>query len=343
MPRRSKTIVGLDIEPGSIAAVQVATADGLAVERAAVADLDPHVVRDGEVADGAALTEALKALWSQNSWLDRKVRIGVANARIVVRVVDLPPLEDAKDLAAAVAFQAKDELPMALDQAVMDWQSLGIVETPAGPRARVVLVAARRDMIERLLNAARDAGLKPEGVDLAAFAMVRALGEHVGPALYVSVGGLTNLAVAEDGNCLFTRVSGGGLEAMAIDLAERQGLTLDHARAWLRHVGLEQPLDEVEGDAAIVADARAVLTDGARRVATDVRASLDFHHTQNVGGPQVERVLLTGPALAVPGFAELLERELGLPVEARVMPGAPDGPVERLSIAAGLAVEEVAA
>ena len=130
MARRSKTIVGLDIEPGSIAAVQVATADGLSVERAAVADLDPHVVRDGEVADGEALTEALKALWAQNGWLDRKVRIGVANARIVVRVVDLPPLEDPKDLAAAVQFQAKDELPMALDQAVMDFQSLGIVETP---------------------------------------------------------------------------------------------------------------------------------------------------------------------------------------------------------------------
>ena len=210
MARRSKTIVGLDIEPGSIAAVQVATADGLAVERAAVADLDPHVVRDGEVADGEALTEALRAMWSQNSWLDRKVRIGVANARIVVRVMDLPPLEDAKDLEAAVQFQAKDELPMAIDQAVIDYQSVGLVETPAGMRHRVVLVAARRDMIDRLLSAARAAGLRPEGVDLSAFAMVRALGVEDGPVLYVSVGGLTNLAVAENGNCLFTRVSGGG-------------------------------------------------------------------------------------------------------------------------------------
>ena len=343
MARRSKTIVGLDIEPGSIAAVQVATADGLAVERAAVADLYPHVVRDGEVADGEALTAALRAMWSQNSWLDRKVRIGVANARIVVRVMDLPPLEDAKDLEAAVQFQAKDELPMAIDQAVIDYQSVGLVETPAGMRPRVVLVAARRDMIERLLSAARAAGLRPEGVDLSAFAMVRALGVEDGPVLYVSVGGLTNLAVAENGNCLFTRVSGGGLEAMAVDLAERQGLTLDHARAWLRHVGLETPVDEIDGESGIIADARSVLTDGARRVAADVRASLDFHHTQSAGVAMVERVLLTGPAVAVPGFAELLERELGLPVEPRLTPGAPDLAVERLSIAAGLAVEEIAA
>ena len=102
-------------------------------------------------------------------------------------------------------------------------------------------------------------------------------------------------------------------------------------------------LDDVDGESAIIADARAVLTDGARRVASDVRASLDFHHTQKPGLPMVERVLLTGPAVAVPGFSELLERELGLPVEPRLTHGSPDVALERLGIAAGLAVEEIAA
>jgi type IV pilus assembly protein PilM len=248
-------------------------------------------VRDGEVADGEALTEALRDLWSQHSWLDRKVRIGVANARIVVRVMELPPIENPKDLAVAVEFQAKDALPMPLDQAVVDFQPIGIVETPNGPRARVVLVAARRDMIERLLASVRAAGLRPEG----------------------------------------------------IDLAERQGLTLDHARAWLTHVGLVDPVEDIDGEAAIVADARAVLTDGARRVANDVRASLDFHQAQSAVGQSVGLVLLTGPAVAVPGFAEVLERELGLSIESRVLAGPADLEAARLSVAAGLAVEECAA
>jgi type IV pilus assembly protein PilM len=344
MARRSKNLIGLDIEPGSIAAVQVAVADGLSVARAAVCDLDPHVVRDGEVTDGEALTEALTALWAANPWLDRKVRIGVANARIIVRVMDLPPLEDPKELAAAVQFQAADELPMALDQAVIDFVSLGMVETPMGTRSRVVLVAARRDMVERVLIAARDAGLRPEGIDLSAFAMIRALGSSDGAALYLSVGGQTNLAVAENGNCLFTRVSTAGIESMAIDLAERQALTLDHARGWLRHVGLGSPLVELEGETPIIEDARMVLVEGLRRVVEDVRATLDFHGTQMAGGAAVERVLLTGPAVAVPGFAEALERELGLPVESRILAGPDDGiGHERLSVAAGLAVSEVAA
>ena len=64
---------------------------------------------------------------------------------------------------------------MPLEQAVLEHHSLGIVDTPDGPRTRVVLVAARRDMIDGLLAAIRSAGLRPEGIDLSAFAMIRAL------------------------------------------------------------------------------------------------------------------------------------------------------------------------
>src|SRR5205085_573346 len=95
-----------------------------------------------------------------------------------VRVIKLPPISDPKQLDQAVRFQARDEIPMPLDQAVLDWQALDVVDTPEGPRQRIALVAARRDMVSRVLQAVRDAGLKPQGIDLAAFGMVRAL--HAG-------------------------------------------------------------------------------------------------------------------------------------------------------------------
>ena len=68
-------------------------------------------------------------------------------------------------------------------------------------------MAARRDTIERLLLAATKAGLNPQGVDLSAFAMIRALHRRgsTDPVLYVNVGGITNLAVAEGAMCTFTR------------------------------------------------------------------------------------------------------------------------------------------
>jgi type IV pilus assembly protein PilM len=348
MARRSRTIVGLDIEPGALAAAQVKLDAGLTVERAVAADLEPHVVRDGEVADAEGLTEALKRLWAEHGWLGKKVRIGVANARIVVRTLDLPPIEDRAQLEAAVRFQAADELPMPLEHAVLDFHPLGLVDTPdGGRRARVVLVAARRDMVERVLVAARAAGLRPEGIDLAAFAMSRALAQgDPRPTVFLNVGGLTNLAVARGGVCTFTRVAGGGLEAMAVELAERHGLTLERARGWLAHVGLERDPQDVGGEPELVASARRVLTDGVRRVSGEVRASLDFHQLQQTGGPAVEQVVVTGVAAAIPGFAGALQVEIGLPVAVRTVPAA--GPEalaglapERISVAAGLAVEEV--
>ena len=159
--------------------------------------------------------------------------------------------------------------------------------------------------------------------------------------MYLSVGGLTNLAVAIGPRCLFTRVVGGGSEALAIELSERKALTLEHARAWLDHVGLRVPVQEISGDEAIVSEARLVLQDGVRRIAVEARNSLDFHTAQDAQ-PHVERVVLTGGALSIPGFADALGAELGLPVEAISVPGAPEEiGAGRLSVAAGLAITEV--
>jgi type IV pilus assembly protein PilM len=342
-----KTFVGLDIEPGYIAAVE-GQAGRVAIERAAVAPLAPGVVREGDVIDVETLANTLKTMFAEHK-LGKRVRIGVANQRIVMRTIDLPPLAGAKEIASAVRFQAQDHIPMPLDQVVLEHQSLGIVQTADGPRTRVVLVAARRDMIDRLLEATRHAGLRPAGIDLSAFAMIRAL-HNPGAneaTLYISVGGMTNLAVAVGTTCAFTRVVASGTESMATELAERRQLTLEHARQWLEHVGLLMPIDDVEGDAEIVREARTVLSDGVRRIADEVRNSLDYYVMQE-GAIPVERAALTGPAIAIPGFSEFLGGSLSLPLEVRVVDegragGLGGAQAGQLSVAAGLTVDEVVA
>jgi type IV pilus assembly protein PilM len=343
---RLRTIVGLDIEPGRIVAAEVTLNGTVRLERAATAELQLGVVRDGEVIDVQALSLALRQLWLDNKGLGRDVRVGVANAKIVVRSVDIPPLTDAAQIEAAVRHIASDELPMPLESAVLDYEPIGIVETSAGQRLRVVVIAARREMIEAVLAAVTGAGLKPRGVDLSAFAMIRALGGgRSDSALYLSVGGMANLAVVVDGACLFTRVTGAGLEGMGIELAERRALTLEHARMWLRHVGLKDELDDLDGDPDVLRDARAILVDGTRRLATEVRASLEFHQTQAAAGADIGHAVLTGSAASVPGFADALSAELGMPVETRHV-GAADGlaavvDLGAMTVAAGLAVEAV--
>jgi type IV pilus assembly protein PilM len=343
---RSRPIVGLDIEPGRAVAAEVTLNGTVQLTRAVSIDLPLGVVRDGEVVDVEAVSAALRQLWSEHKGLGRDVRIGVANAKIVVRTVDIPPLTDAAQIDKAVRHIAADELPMPMESAVLDFKPVGIVQTPSGPRQRVVVIAARREMVESVVAAVTGAGLKPRGVDLSAFAMIRALGGgRADSALYLSVGGMANMAVVVDGICLFTRVTGAGLEGMGIELAERRSLTLEQARMWLRHVGFDDDLDDVEGDPETVRDARAILVEGTRRLATEVRASLEFHQTQAAAGDDIAHAILTGVAASVPGFADALSVELGMPVETRSV-GASDElaastDLGGVTIAAGLAVESV--
>ncbi len=121
---------------------------------------------------------------------------------------------------------------MPMDEAVVDFQSLGVVQTAAGPRSRVVIVAVRREMIDKLVSATRGAGLELEGIDLAAFGMVRALA----PGRRRSRRSSTSTSPASPTwpwptrpGCLFTRAAAGGLDAAVHTLSERRGLTYEHA------------------------------------------------------------------------------------------------------------------
>ena len=193
-------------------------------------------------------------------------------------------------------------------------------------------------------GATRDAGLEVAGIDLSAFGMVRALAggsRRDGATLYISIGGLTNVAVANASGCLFTRAAAGGLDALVDTLSERRGLTAEHARQWMGHVSLLTPLEDVQGDEDLVGAARTALEEGVHQLADTVRNSLNFYRMQE-SAEHVDSGVVTGAAVAIPGFVEALSEHLRLPLEAAVV-GSVDETADtsRLTVAAGLAVEEI--
>jgi type IV pilus assembly protein PilM len=305
--------VGLDLDGAFVAAVQAQ--DGR-VSRAASMELPSGVITDGEVADVERLTESLKTFFKEND-LPTRVRLGVSNQQIVVRHLELPQIEEQAELAAAVRFQAAEAIAMPLDEAVLDYQVVGQATSAEGtPRLRVVVVAARQAMIERFVEGVRGAGLKPEGIDLNAFALVRALakpatdaapageGEFAAPeqlaCVYCHLGGVTNLAVAVGSNCLFTR-------PLSTDWRE-------------------------EGE--LVAPA----------LAEEIRLSIDFYQAAPDARP-VESILLSGPGADNGAVRDALQVRTGLPVavaqplgtlDVQSVPAQEDP--SRYTIAAGLAL-----
>lgn len=205
--RQSQEPVGLDLDGAFMAAVQ---ASGGRLERAVSAELPEGAMSEGEVRDPAALTSAIKEFFRVNG-LPKAVRLGVANQQIVLRRLDLPRIENPDELLAAVRFQAQAELPMPMEDAVLDFQVIGHAVSPEGnARLHVMVVAARLSMISQLVDAVRAAGLKPAGIDLDAFAVVRTLTEPSvsddAARVHVHLGTVTNIAIAVGATCVFTRV-----------------------------------------------------------------------------------------------------------------------------------------
>jgi len=304
--------VGLDLDGAFVAAVQAQ--DGR-VSRAASMELPSGVIADGEVVDVERLSESLKSFFKEND-LPTRVRLGVSNQQIVVRHLELPQIEEESELAAAVRFQAAEAIAMPLDEAVLDYQVVGQATSAEGsPRLRVVVVAARQAMIQRFVDGVRGAGLKPEGIDLNAFALVRALADNPpaeAPAgsvvdpdaelarVYCHLGGVTNLAVAVGDNCLFTR-------PLSTDWSDLD----DHVAAAL---------------------------------AEEIRLSIDFYMAQPDARP-VGEVLLSGPGSASDELAEELSGLIHLPVSVAdplgglEANGAMNGEdAHRHTVAAGLAL-----
>jgi type IV pilus assembly protein PilM len=367
--KKNTPIVGLDVQTSSVAATEIiGGGSSPRVGKTAIAPLPPGATRDGEVIDSERFAAALKELFSSQK-LGRRVRVGLANQRAVVRVMRMPTIDSRDDLETAIRFQAKDEIPMALEQAVIDWQVMARGVGDGGQQMDVAVVAARRDTVSGVLESIKLAGLRPVGIDMSAFGMIRALRHEVSstlpgavsdassdqqgdagkggagadsvPRLYCNLGDVVNLAVARDGDCLFCRVSPFGVEGIAQRLAERRGLDLEHAREWLFHVGLEQDPSEIEGDPEIVLAAREALTDGASKLADELRLSLDFFSAQE-GAMPIESVVASGPGTTISGLSERLASELDCPFES-VRPAAlshlDNASAARLTLSYGLGLE----
>ncbi|MFL5834253.1 MAG: type IV pilus assembly protein PilM [Solirubrobacterales bacterium] len=349
-------MVGLEIEAAGIAAAEVVGANRV---NGALHPLPPDAFQEGEIADPDAIVASLKELWTQHK-LSKRVRVGIGNQRVVVRTLRLPAIEDPGEMEAAVRFQAQEQMPMPLDQAILEHQVVGGVpgEDGASPQVDVVVVAARRDMVQSFVEPLRRAGLEPVGIDLSAFGMIRALagvdeGGMASPAepgapaspdqavLYCNLGDVMNLAVARGRSCLFTRVSPGGMEPIVARLSNEGGLTPEHARQWLMYVGLNQPAEEIGGDPEMVARTRSVLSDGVSDLVDELRLSLDYYGAQESAIP-VDRIVVCGPGSAIPGLASAMEGSVGLPIVSARPPafaGYDDGVAARLTLAYGLALE----
>ena len=325
------TSIGLDIGSSAVRAVQLSGGRGAyTLDRLGQVLLPPGAVRDGEIVDGDAVVEALQILMSRYKFKGRKVALGVANQQVVVRQVDLPALPE-QQMRESLPFQVQDYIPIPVEQAQMDFEILEEFANPDGTQmSRLLLVAAAREMVDRLLDVMRRAKLEPELLDLDAFALLRALvpPEATSPdgsgELIVNVGStVTNIVVHAGGTPRFVRILLMGGNAVTESLQNAFGV------GWEQAEGMKaQPHQPGSQEAQLIAER-------AQRFIEEIRGSLDYYRAQG-DSIQVQRVVLSGGGALLPGLAERLAEAVRLPVDR-------GHPMQSLQIGkVGLAPEQLA-
>ncbi len=359
--------VGIDLEQSSIAGAQIRGAKtGQTLTAAAVRALPEGLVFEGEVVDVDGLAAQLKSFWKEAGFSGRRLRLGVANQKIVVRTMEFP-LIDEKELEAAIQFQAQEAIPIPLDEAILDYQVLATVPGEEGAgKQKVLIVAAQRDMIGRFVEVAKKASLGVEAIDLQAFALTRAVspavpfvdqggGTQAGEATaLVHIGsGITNLVVAAGGMPQFTRVINLGCESLVQALITNRGIGHDEADALRLRVGVSGGSDEAIADLEpdTVAEVHEALDAASESFADEIRRSIDYYHSQEPEG-QISSLLITGEGALTRHMPEYLTEALHLPVslgnaaqritenKTRLSQADLDTMAPRLAIAIGLALDD---
>ena len=310
-------VVGLDIGTSGVRAAELTLGKGAAtLERFGQVALPPGAVRDGEVVDVQVVAGALRQLWAQARFSTKKVVVGVANQKVVVRQVELPWLPPA-ELRSSLAFQVQDYIPMPVENAILDFHPLEELTSGSGARTlKVLLVAAGRDMVDTALSAVAAAGLSPTLVDLNSFALLRSQAHAdsgltaVDAEALVDVGAsVTNIVVHQAGVPRFVRILLLGGADITDAVAERLGVPLDQAESVKQTTGMPPVQGGGEGhpaDRAIDATASAFVE--------EVRGSLDYYLAQT-GAVRIGRVVLSGGGSRLTGLVDRLSAATRLPVD----------------------------
>lgn len=317
----ARTRIGVDVGSTAVRVAEVAVGDIPVVVRAAQVPLPPGVVESGEVRQPEAVAEALREVWAKSGVKSKQVQLGVGNQHVVVREIALPWLPE-KELRDTLAFQVQEFIPMASDEALLDFDPLGELDQGGRRMVRILLVAVHKGMVNALVEAALAAKLDPQGIDLSPFAVIRAVGtgdegldlDSSGDEAIIDIGAqVTSICVHDRGVTRFVRILPSGGRDITLALASGLGVDDDVAERLKRGERVE-----VNGEGATPLpeprEIRELALTRAGSFVDEVRSSLEFY-TAQMPNAQVGRMLVVGGGSRLDGLIELLQERLPVPVD----------------------------
>jgi type IV pilus assembly protein PilM len=317
--RRRRRSIGLDIGSGylKVAVVDHSSGEPL-IERLVLRPLGADAIVEGEIMDPGLVARSLDALFVDEGITERDVVVSVGGRDVIIKPIQMDRMKKS-DAREVIRWEAEQHVPFDMDDVQLDFE----ITDPDGEGLQmgVLLVAAKRELVENKVALLEEANLDARIIDVDAFALHNALEMNYPEAMrglagLVSIGHeTTNVNILEDGVPVLTRDLSFGTRRLSLDLQRERGMLAEEAEAVLRGETVDERL-------------RSFLYERAQEVGRGIERATAFLETQEVG-ESLGRLYLCGGGVRVPGLAEALAERLG--VETRIA-----SPIERVAVKPGV-------
>jgi type IV pilus assembly protein PilM len=312
---RKRTVIGLDIGSGFVKVVEVDhSGDRPQVVRVAMRPLLPDAIVEGEIMDYGLVSDAVAGLFGELGLKGSEVVTAVGGHDVIIKPIPMDRMKES-DAREVIKWEAEQHVPFDIKSVELDFQVLD--PDGEGLQMEVLLVAAKRELIDNKVGLLQDAGVEPIIIDVEAFALHNAFEfnypeAQTGVVALVNVGHeTTNVSILDDGVPILTRDIPFGSRTIREELQRERGLTAEQAE------------DVVQGRET-VPGLDTFVQSSADEIAVGIERASAFLMTRQDGN-SVGRIFLSGGGARIPGMDRALAQRMN--VETQIV-----NPFERISV-----------
>jgi len=307
---RKKDVIGLDIGCSSIKLVELkGDKNGFKLQNLALSPLPPEAIVDGALMDSVTIIDTIRDLITSSKTKTKDVITSVSGHSVIVKKISLPFMTEA-ELEESIQWEAERYIPFDINDVNIDFQIFG--STPENPEVMdVVLVAAKKDIINDYVSVIMESGLNPVIMDIDSFALENMIGINydIGREEVIAIANvgasITNMTIIKNNISAFTRDIFKGGNHVTEEI-QRQ-LHVDHEEAEKIKVGTKVDLTSQP----IIQN---VLKTASESLAIEIGNSLDFFQSTTTY-EKISKIYLSGGGSKIKDFDTILQQQIGVPVE----------------------------
>jgi type IV pilus assembly protein PilM len=307
-----KQVVGLDIGSNSLKLMEIIdSGSGSVMNRFFQMPLEKGVIVDGSIADLGKLVDGIKNLFHNSGCQKKGIVTSLSGHSVIVKKATFPSMED-QELREMIHDEAGKYLPFdSMDDVSFDFQVLGQNEYNVN-QLDVIIVAAKKDIIETYVEAIEMAGLSAVILDVDSFALETMYEKNYDfdekdIAVIVNIGAsITNINVVKNATSIFTRDFTVGCNSVTEAIQAEYRMSFEEAE----HIKVNGP----QSDDASWNDFQYQLLSFADPILSEIERSVDYFRS-TYGDEDITQVLIAGGGAFIPGITADLSQRLNVPSE----------------------------